>query len=139
MKKTIFTLLSLISIITFCAFTTYDPPKYKNLKILPRFISEKAMDSTMNHYAVSLGVTCGFCHVHDEKTDTWDMASDAKGEKLITRRMMLMTNGINGQYFPTEKGAQPVQTVTCYTCHKGEPIPADHPKPKEPEKVIDTK
>ena len=139
MRKTIFTLSCIISIITLCAFTTYDPPKYKNLKILSRFTSEKAMDSIMNHYSVSLGVTCGYCHVHDQKTDTWDMASDVKGEKLITRRMMLMTNGINGQYFPVEKGAKPIETITCYTCHKGEPMPSDKPKPKEPEKAVDTK
>ena len=62
------------------------------------------------------------------------MASDAKGEKLITRRMMLMTNGINGQYFPPEKGAKPIETVTCYTCHKGEAIPSYLPKAKEEEK-----
>lgn len=131
MRKTVLTLSCIISLITFCAFATYEQPRYKNLKILPRYISEKAMDSIMNHYSVSLGVTCNYCHVHDEKKDTWDMASDAKGEKLISRRMMLMTNGINGQYFPPEKGAKPVQTITCYTCHKGEPIPADHPPVKE--------
>lgn len=139
MKKTFLIIFSVVSVITFCAFTTYDPPKYKNLKILPRFISEKAMDSIMNHYSASLGVTCGFCHVHDEKKDTWDMASDAKGEKLITRRMMLMTNGINGQYFPVEKGAKPIETVTCYTCHKGEAIPSYLPKAKVEEKETDKK
>ena len=89
------------------------------------------MDSIMNHYSISLGVTCQFCHVHDEKKDTWDMASDAKGEKLITRRMMLMTTGINAQYFPPEKGAKPIQTITCYTCHKGEAITDDHPPVKK--------
>ena len=131
MKKTFYIILSLITLITItAAFTIADPPKFKNLKVLPKNISEKALDSIMDHYSASLGVKCGFCHVGNEEKDTWDMASDAKGEKLITRKMMIMTNGINARYFPPEKGSknqQSIQAVTCYTCHKGEPIPASAP------------
>jgi len=105
MKKTFYIILSLITLITItAAFTIADPPKFKNLKVLPKNISEKALDSIMDHYSASLGVKCGFCHVGNEEKDTWDMASDAKGEKLITRKMMIMTNGINARYFPPEKG-----------------------------------
>ncbi len=132
MKKTSLILFGFIFFITIsAAFTTFDPPRFKNLKILPRFISEKALDSIMEHYSISLGVKCDFCHMHNQEKDTWDMASDVKAEKLIARKMMLMTNGINTKYFPPEKGIkdqQAIQTITCYTCHKGEAIPVDMPE-----------
>lgn len=135
MKKTSLILFGFISFITISvAFTTFDPPRFKNLKILPRFISEKALDSIMNHYSISLGVKCDFCHMHNQEKDTWDMARDVKAEKLIARKMMLMTNGINTKYFPPEKGMkdkQLIQTITCFTCHKGEAIPVAMPEVKE--------
>lgn len=131
MKKTYTLLFGLSAIIISVAFTTFDPPGFKNLKVLPRFISEKALDSIMHFYSVSLNVTCDFCHVHNKEKDTWDMASDANGVKLIARRMMLMTNGINGMYFPPEKGQPSIQMVTCFTCHKGEAFPLDMPEIKK--------
>jgi len=135
MKKTISIIICLVSLITFSVtFAGYDPPKFKNLKILPKDISEKAIDSIMDNFSVSLGVTCGFCHVHNKLRDTWDMASDANAEKLIARKMMLMTNGINAKYFPSEKENKhtaAIQTVTCYTCHKGETIPVFFPETQD--------
>jgi hypothetical protein len=133
MKKTFSIIFGLIAFITITAAFTYDEPKFKNLKILPKNISEKAMDSIMHHYSISLNVGCDFCHVENKLRNTWDMASDAKHEKLITRKMMTMTNAINKIYFPSDnggKGQQQIQTVTCYTCHKGEVIPADLPPVK---------
>lgn len=131
MNKTLFILSGFICfIIISVAFTSLEPPRFKNLKILPKNISEKALDSVMEHYSVSLGVKCGFCHVHNELRDTWDMASDANPDKLIARKMMLMTTGINAKYFPPEKGvknSQAIQTIFCYTCHKGEAIPVSMP------------
>ena len=135
MKKASVILLGFISFITFCAaFTTPDPPRFKNLKILPKNISKEALDSVMEHFSKSLGVKCGFCHVHNEEKKTWDMASDAIADKLIARKMMLMANGINAKYFPPEKGVkdkQVIQTITCYTCHKGEAIPVSIPEVQE--------
>ena len=133
MKKTFSVILGVIALITITAAFTYDDPKYKNLKILPKNISDRAMDSIMHHYSVSLNVGCDFCHVHNTLRDTWDMASDAKHEKLIARKMMTMTTAINKIYFPPEGGAkdqQLIQTITCYTCHKGEVIPVDLPQVK---------
>ncbi len=142
MKKTFIILLGFISFITISvAFKTFDPPRFKNLKILPKNISEKALDSVMEHYSIALGVKCDFCHVHNEEKDTWDMASDAKGDKLIARKMMLMTIGINSKYFPPEKGVkaqQAIQTITCYTCHKGEAIPVSIPEIKEEKQKSDS-
>jgi Photosynthetic reaction centre cytochrome C subunit. len=135
MKKTLLIVFGFIAFIISVAFTTLDPPGYKNLKILPKDISKQALDSIMHFYSASLGEKCGFCHVHNEETKTWDMANDAKSEKLIARRMMLMVNGINKMYFPPDKDApadqQTIQTVTCYTCHKGQEIPADKPEVKK--------
>ena len=133
MKKTFSIILTAIAFVTITAAFTYDEPKYKNLKILPKNISDGAMDSVMHHYSVSLNVNCDFCHVHNTLRDTWDMASDAKPEKLMARKMMTMTNGINAKYFPPEKGTPPqlIQTITCYTCHKGEVIPVDMPQQKK--------
>lgn len=138
MKKTFLITLSFIGfIIMSVAFTTYAPPRFKNLRILPKNISEKALDSIMEHYSISLGVKCDFCHVNNKEKNTWDMATDAKPEKLITRKMMLMTKGINLKYFPAEKGTinqQTIEAVTCYTCHKGESLPVSIPSEKEEEK-----
>lgn len=135
MKKTFLVLIAFVSLITIsAAFTTYDPPRFKNIKILPKDISEKALDSIMHNYSKSLGVRCGFCHVHNEEKKTWDMASDANPYKEIARKMMLMTNGINKTYFKPEDGSkdlQEIQTVTCYTCHKGEAIPLSMPEEKK--------
>lgn len=131
MKKTFYIISVLISLAIISAFTTFNPPKFKNLKILPKNISEQALDSIMDRFSISLGVKCGFCHVHNEEKKTWDMASDAKPEKLIARKMMLMTNGINKTYFHPEKGApknqQAIKTITCFTCHKGEAMPVSAP------------
>lgn len=126
MKKTFLVLVTFIFFITLSVAFTQKPPEYKNLKILPKDISKETLDSIMHHYSQSLGVKCSFCHVHNEEQKTWDMASDAKPEKLIARKMMLMTNGINTKYFTSEdddKNEEAIQTITCYTCHKGEAIP----------------
>ena len=44
------------------------PPKYKNLKVLPKNISEAALDKIMDSYNVALGVTCDYCHTKNNKT-----------------------------------------------------------------------
>ena len=84
----------------------------------------------MHTYSHSLGVKCGFCHVHNEETKSWDMASDNKPEKQIARKMMLMADSINRKFFNPENYAasqQLTQTITCYTCHHGEPMPVSIP------------
>src|ERR1700733_29670 len=70
---------------------------FKNLKVLPKNISEESLDSTMTQFAISLGARCGFCHAR--KADTTqrglDFASDAKEEKNTARDMMKMTAFLN--------------------------------------------
>lgn len=109
------------------AFTTNpEEPKYKNLKILPKDITEKQMDSVMHHFSNSLGVRCNFCHMRNEEKKEWDWASDENKHKLAAREMMKMTNTLNDKYFPIGGKAKELSTqlmVSCYTCHHGSTEP----------------
>ena len=60
-----------MSVILFQAFTTTHEPHFKNLKILPKDISEHDLDSVMHHFTASLGVKCNFCHVRNEEAKKW--------------------------------------------------------------------
>src|SRR5579863_8838640 len=101
--------------------------EFKNLKVLPQNISEKALDSIMGEFSISLGVRCGFCHAR--KADTTqrglDFASDKKQEKEIARHMYTMTANINNTFFNWKSSTRPdtIHTVVCYTCHRGDKFP----------------
>ena len=99
MKKSIFTLFALVMMVVISLAFTRSDPGYKNLKILPKNITAQQIDSVMEHFSKSLGVTCKFCHVGDEATDNWDFASDENKHKLVAREMMTMTDKINDKYF----------------------------------------
>lgn len=130
MKKSLLaTVLFAVMVVLSLAFTN-DEPLYKNLKVLPKNITKKQMDSVMHHYTASLGKKCNFCHVRNEETNKLDFASDGNKHKLITRDMMRMTNKINKKYFQVA-GRQSLDAkllVTCYTCHHG----AEEPEVKAP-------
>jgi photosynthetic reaction center cytochrome c subunit len=53
-------------------------------------------------------------------TDCADFEVDTKYTKVVARRMIEMTRHINADWKPhvAETG------VTCYTCHRGEPVPS---------------
>ena len=109
------------------------PPeeKYKNLKVLPKNISDETMDRVMEEFAKALGVECNFCHLQIDSTN-WDMASDQKPEKNVARQMIKMSNKINKDFFnaKTKYGEDnAVLEVRCVTCHHGEA----HPEIKEEE------
>ncbi len=58
---------------------------------------------------------CAYCH------NLANMASDEKYTKVVARRMIEMTRNINGNW-----KTHVVETgVTCYTCHRGNPVPSD--------------
>jgi photosynthetic reaction center cytochrome c subunit len=65
---------------------------------------------------------CNYCH------DAANLASDTKYTKVVSRRMLEMTRHINSSW--TTHVA--TTGVTCYTCHRGNPVPAqiwfDHPE-----------
>jgi len=115
------------------------PPqeKFKNLKVLPKDISEQRLDSVMDEFEKALGVGCDFCHVKPaDSTAQWDMALDDKPEKNIARKMIEMSNKINKDFFnaTTKYGDEnALLEIRCVTCHHGEP----HPEFKEEEQPKD--
>jgi len=120
---------ALIAIIIIGVAATRPPeePHFKNLKVLPKDISHEDLDKVMDNFKEALGVRCNFCHApsKDSTQHHPDFASDDKPEKNIARHMMKMTAKINKKYFSfnkNEKGEME-QTVTCITCHRGNPHP----------------
>lgn len=59
---------------------------------------------------------CAFCHADGE-----DLSSDSLYTKVVARRMLQMTRHINTDW-TAHVGAT---GVTCYTCHRGQPVPAN--------------
>lgn len=105
-------------------------PQERNLKVLPKDISDEKLDSIMQTYNKALGVKCEFCHVKSKTypgTDI-DYRSDAEPMKENARDMMRMTIEINTNHFYFNKNINPayLNTITCNTCHRGEPFPPEH-------------
>ena len=84
---------------------------FKNIKVMNGTPADQVIVS-MHLIRGALGVDCEFCH--EEK----DRAADTKKEKETARSMMRMVNELNKNNFEGK------QEVTCYTCHRGSPIPA---------------
>ncbi len=102
--------------------------KERNLKVLPKDISDEKLDSIMQTYNVALGVKCEFCHVPVKGfKDSLDYFSDAEPMKENARQMMTMVIDINKNHFWFDKNVRPeyLKTVTCKTCHRGEPFPPE--------------
>lgn len=105
-----------------------DDDKPTNLKVLPKNISEKELHTVMRNFSMSLGVRCNFCHVAQQvagqEHPQMDFASDAKPEKLIARKMMIMTAAINENYIGKMIGGDhTLETINCVTCHMGRTTP----------------
>jgi len=102
------------------------PDRFTNLQVLPKDIPKAQLVETMRGFSSALGVRCTFCHVGEEGQpfDRWDLASDAKDHKRISRLMMQMTADLNSKYLAQiEHDDKPLATVTCATCHHGKPAP----------------
>jgi len=102
------------------------PNDYKNLKVLPKDISTKDLSRIMiDEFEDGLGVSCGFCHAEEKDSHKLDYASDEKPEKEIARLMMKMTLDVNEKYFQVTHPliGDSVLSITCMTCHKGQPRP----------------
>jgi photosynthetic reaction center cytochrome c subunit len=84
---------------------------FKNVQILKGIPVDRFM-GTMGFFAAALGLNCTDCHVAESGGD-WGRYADDTPLKQMTRRMMLMVNGINQTNF----GGR--QVVTCNTCHRG--------------------
>ncbi|HKW56298.1 MAG TPA: c-type cytochrome [Candidatus Acidoferrum sp.] len=98
------------------------PEKFTNLKILPKDISSRELQSTMRGFAFALGVRCEHCHVEKKAPEKgFDYAADDKEAKKTARVMLRMVESINGDYVSKiEKAdhALPIR-VQCVTCHHG--------------------
>lgn len=102
--------------------------KDRNLKILPKDISDAKLDSIMQTYNIALGVKCNFCHVPLKNfPDSLDYGSDKEPMKEEARKMMRMTIDINKTNFYFDKTIKPeyLHVVNCKTCHRGEPFPPE--------------
>ena len=134
-NKTIIVICALIGFVVMSvAFAAPPERKFKNLKVLPRNIGEKELDSIMKTFTRGLNVKCNFCHVNDKADpQKMDFPSDEKPEKNIARKMIKLTSKINKKWFDYEKdpSGKTIQSVTCYTCHHGEPHAAKGPKPQQ--------
>jgi cytochrome c peroxidase len=94
-------------------------PQFTNLQVMPKDITRDQMMSNMKFFAQSLGVRCVHCHVGEEgkPLSTFDFASDAKKEKLVARKMLVMVHRINSEDFGVKDFID--AKVTCFTCHRG--------------------
>ena len=88
---------------------------YQNVKVLGH-LSEgqflRVMSAITEWVAPEQG--CAYCH------NLESLADDSMYTKIVARRMLEMTRTINTTWKPhvAETG------VTCYTCHRGQPVPA---------------
>lgn len=139
LNKKIVVTIGLLSVVVLGAMTSMTPKKaqdegFKNLKVLPKNISNDNLHKVMEEWEHSLGVHCNFCHVRNEETKKMDWANDAKPEKAMARDMYKMMNKINQKYFHAKKdslGMIMPAGVNCNTCHRGTAhpeviVPEDH-------------
>lgn len=99
---------------------------FKNLKVLPKDISEDQLHEYMRKFTSALGVRCAYCHVGEESKpfSEWDFAADTKAPKQTARLMMQMTGDLNEKWVAQVKSDRPAPTrVGCATCHHGKPVP----------------
>lgn len=96
------------------------PLPWKNVQVL-NDISVAELNRTMIAFTNWVAGTgnCAYCHnLRDLSADTTETGAPIY-TKLVARRMIQMNRQINGQY------SQHVANtgVTCYTCHRGKPLP----------------
>ncbi|MEJ2371392.1 MAG: c-type cytochrome [Gemmatimonadales bacterium] len=105
------------------------PEEFHNLQVLPEEIEQRQLVDVMRGFALGLGVRCWYCHVGEEGKpfSEFDFESDEKTTKKKARFMLEMTRYLNDERLPglSEIGerADPAVRVTCYTCHRGRPVP----------------
>jgi hypothetical protein len=86
--------------------------QFKNIKVLQGTPADQVVIG-MHVIEQSLGVNCEYCHVAN------DFPRDDKEPKETARKMIQMVSDLNKNAFSRQ------QMVTCYTCHRGSPKPAD--------------
>jgi hypothetical protein len=95
----------------------------RNLKVLPKDLSGRQVNSIMEEWSRSLGVRCDACHAEATETlpadddSNLNFADDSKPMKIIARNMYGMTEEINSIHIAKIEGSG--IPVTCGTCHRG--------------------
>ena len=101
---------------------------YENVKVLSGLTTNEfnRLMVSMTEW-VSPEQGCTYCH------NTENMADDSLYQKRVARRMLQMTQHINSDWKANHVGGA---GVTCYTCHRGQPVPANiwftNPGPNRP-------
>ncbi len=90
---------------------------YENVQVLGH-LSAANFDRLMAAVTewVSPEQGCTYCHSEDG-----NLAADTVYTKIVSRRMFQMTQHVNSQWANHVAGTG----VTCYTCHRGQPVPAN--------------
>jgi photosynthetic reaction center cytochrome c subunit len=89
---------------------------YKNVKVLGHLsVGEFARTMVAMTNWVSPSQGCVHCH------NAQDFADDSIYTKVVARRMLQMTQKVNADW-STHVGST---GVTCYTCHRGQPVPSE--------------
>jgi photosynthetic reaction center cytochrome c subunit len=90
---------------------------YKNVQVLGNVsIAEFTRTMVAMTAWVSPKEGCTYCHAAGE-----DFAADKLYTKVVARRMLQMTQHINADWKNHVAGTG----VTCYTCHRGNPVPKE--------------
>jgi len=98
------------------------PPPLTNLQLYPKDIPRPELIATMQGFTQALGVQCTYCHVGE--APQFDFASDAKPQKSVARKMILMSREITAKLPEiTGKPASDVTRLRCATCHRGLAVP----------------
>jgi hypothetical protein len=110
-----------------------DNLQFHNLQVLPPNITHDELIATMRGIARSLGTKCNHCHVANApgSEEEFDFANDSKPEKKVARTMLRMVRDINANY--VSKINAHGQTVTCFTCHRGNTVPETQAAAAPPE------
>jgi photosynthetic reaction center cytochrome c subunit len=96
-----------------------DGPKAKDIYKNVQVLGDLSVAQFSRHMAaitqwVSPQEGCAYCHVGE------NFADDGKYTKIVARRMIQMTQHVNEDWKPHVAATG----VTCYTCHRGNPVPA---------------
>ena len=128
-KQQFVTALFIVSFVVFGIAAMRLPANQdRNLQVLPKDISDRLLDSFMESYNRALGVKCDFCHVKvNQFNPELNFVSDVNPMKQEARRMMRLTIQLNKDYFYFDSTRKPefLNVVSCMTCHRGDPMPAD--------------